>query len=216
MRSRARKERGSGAGGIPESHEVKAMGEEAGSARSGDDQPAGVGSGGLNSLPRSQSSPPEGEVMSQVYVSGPVVRHSAQWDLEPWVKSVYDRMENDAVWGRRILLPVVQPELDAKMPLEFFHAIRKRMANATGVVAVFSPGDVPVAIETSIASAEGLKIVLIAEDPGSLPRLLRGLPGVVEEMSPEQFSEKFGGIMDKLTGNQLPPPSGPTTYATPG
>jgi hypothetical protein len=160
--------------------------------------PAGTGQ-----PPNSANTPPGKEPMLQIYVTGPVIRHSPQWDLAPWVQEIYDHIKGHPNGGGAVKLPHVEADLDEKQPNEFFHAIRQRMGNAGAVIAVFTPGDVSVAIETTVASVSGRKIILIAEDPESVPRLLRGLPGVRKTVSPMEFRERFTELADMLRGEPL-------------
>jgi hypothetical protein len=142
--------------------------------------------------------PERRQPMPQLCVSGPVIRHSAEWDVEPWVQHLYELVERASPKGSKVLLPRAEPDLERKQPLEFFHVMRRRLGVASAVVAVFTPGDVSVAIETTMAAIEGKKIVVIAENPEEIPRLLRGLPGVVETMRPEEFKETLSATMAKL------------------
>jgi hypothetical protein len=64
-------------------------------------------------------------------------------------------------------------------PPDFFHAVKRRITAADAFVGVLMPDDVCTAIEASIASAAGKRILLIVEEGLQVPRLLKGLPGVV-------------------------------------
>jgi hypothetical protein len=117
--------------------------------------------------------------MSQVYVSGPVIRRSPGWDFPPRSESIYKQVEDEIRRNRREpVMPRGDAELDKQSSSDFFHSIRTRINGTKLMISVFVPGDVSGAVETSIASILGKPILVIAEDSESVPRLLAGLPGV--------------------------------------
>jgi len=136
--------------------------------------------------------------MPRICVSGPVVRHSAQWDLVPWVQEIYRLLEAGGSTRHAVQLPQAEPALEKMKPLDLVHAMRQRIAGASALITVFTPGDVSAAVETTMASVAGKKIVLIAEAPEEIPRLLRGLPGVVAAVPAEDFSNRFESTMARL------------------
>lgn len=128
--------------------------------------------------------------MPHIHVTGPVIRQSATWDLYPWVQEVYKKIESVASPASKVTLPHADPQLERDKPKEFFHDLNKRISSSKAVITVFTPGNVAAAIETSMASVAGKRILIIAEDPDDVPRLLVGLPGVVEAISPETFTKE--------------------------
>jgi len=144
--------------------------------------------------------------MSQICISGPVIRQSAEWDLQPWVKEIYQKIEGDTQLRRKVLLPRADRELEKEGDGAFFHAMRQRISTSKALITVFTPGDVSAAIETCMASLAGKNILVIAEDPDDVPRLLRGMPGVKETMTPADFSEEFSEAMVKLGVAKGSPP----------
>jgi hypothetical protein len=139
--------------------------------------------------------------MPELYVSGPVIRQSMEWDLAPWVQEIYTQLSALAHrQGKTVILPNAEPQLEHSDPKEFFRAIRKRIGSAKAVVSVFAAGDVSAGIETCMASVAGKKIVLIAEDPSEIPRLLEGLPGIVNVLSSADSGEQLESAILQLLG----------------
>jgi hypothetical protein len=116
--------------------------------------------------------------------------------------------------GCQVLLPRVAPELQAREPSELFHAIRKGVGGTAALIAIFTPGDVSVAIETTMAAVDGKKIVLVAETPEDVPRLLRGLPGATV-MGPEEFERTFMDTIEKLVRSEPSPATGEAVAGEP-
>jgi len=143
--------------------------------------------------------------MPELYVAGPVIRQSMEWDLSPWVQETYTRLSEIANKNATALsLPNAEPQLERSEAKEFFRAIRKRLAHAKAVITIFAAGDVSAAIETSIASVSGKKILILAEDPAEIPRLLEGLPGVVEILNPIDADGRLDDAVRRLL-NAKPP-----------
>ncbi|HBY61018.1 MAG TPA: hypothetical protein DEH78_14440 [Solibacterales bacterium] len=80
--------------------------------------------------------------------------------------------------GLGLRLPSAERELDVASPPAFLRQIAGRIAEAVAVIEIFTGGDVNGAVETTIASHRHKPVLVIAENPAAVPRLLAGLPGV--------------------------------------
>ena len=139
--------------------------------------------------------------MAAVYVSGPVMRSTPEWDLAPWVQGAYERLQAALhARGAEAQMPRAEADLEAKAPRDFFHAIKKRVTAAQAFVGVVGEGDMSSAIEASMAAVAGKKLLLVVEDGGSLPRLLAGLPGVVGVMEASDLEQGLDERLSALLG----------------
>jgi hypothetical protein len=133
-------------------------------------------------------------------------------DVAPWVQRVYEGVDSQARQQRHsAMLPMAETTLEQRDSREFFHEIRRRIATAEVVVAVFEPGDVACAIEATIASVSGKKVLMVAKNSQDVPRLLEGLPGV--RVLPD--GGMVGGALADLLGETAPRPGAPRSGGSP-
>lgn len=142
-------------------------------------------------------------------VSGPVIRQTAAWDLPEWVQGIYTNLQAGLRQHKvEARLPIAEPELEQKEPREFFHAMHKRVSSSVALVSVFTSGDVSAAIEASMASVAGKKILVIAEHPEEVPRLVKGLPGLIDVLDAASMPEGLEAALSRLLSKRM----GPLTF----
>jgi hypothetical protein len=117
-----------------------------------------------------------------VYVAGPLkpdeehpyrVRSS-------WTQRVIRRIRAEAEHvGVRLLLPE-SDAIDPAHPNAFYREIDRRIAGADAVISILADGDRESAVEAMLASTHGKPQMIVAKSPHQVPRILRGMPGVVE------------------------------------
>jgi len=139
--------------------------------------------------------------MPTVYVAGPVIRGLLH-HLPPSVAKIY-RLIFQAAQQRQAHanLPEATLEMELASPAQFFERTVEAIRSSDAAITIFTGSDVSAGCEATIAALSGKKQLFIVEENDNVPRLLRGLPGVVEVVSgkePEVLSMK---ILEFLGGH---------------
>jgi hypothetical protein len=114
------------------------------------------------------------------------------------VQQAYETAESTAKeHDASVQLPHSDRQLESSSARDFFHEIRKRIGRAQAFVGVFTEGDVSLAIEASIASVGGKRILIVAENGDEVPRLLQGLPGLVAVSDVASLASHFRALLGK-------------------
>lgn len=124
--------------------------------------------------------------MKPIYVAGPVIR---RWQSHPEVHAIYATLEREAEsLGIPLHLPYSESELESMSPKEFVTEITNRLSNFEAVIAVYHDRDPSTASESAIAALSGKRLLIVTDDTGLVPRLLRGLPGTMDVVSAGDLS----------------------------
>ena len=129
--------------------------------------------------------------MTSIYVSGPVIRRSLP--LLNLKRLALDGMAGIAAPDKayrwlaqtarsldfELLLPVSDPYLEIALPESFAREIRQRIERADGIVSIFSRTDSSGPVESTMASMMGRRQIIFAANPDIVPRIMRGMPGVL-------------------------------------
>ena len=118
-----------------------------------------------------------------VYVAGPVWRK--RQGTSPLLVALYGQIEmNAAIYGVTVQIPREEEYLATLGPQPFASAIASRVSRANAVIVVLlSPasaedfGNVSVGVEAVLAAQAGKPLVILAQNPDRVPRLLRALAG---------------------------------------
>jgi hypothetical protein len=158
-----------------------------------------------------------------LYVAGPVLRSPAQMLNRPDWRTIYENigspefaerrmsaqldfitdvysgiMRSAVQFNMRLFLPQPDPDLEASSPAEFTHQIISRIGESDRVICVYTPFDASGPVETAYASTLGKKILIVAQLPSLLPRIMLGLPGlrgVVEYRSTRGFLSQLAEFL---------------------
>lgn len=117
--------------------------------------------------------------MSKIYVVGPVIRSGRWFRRGDWPDPVYHAI-NAVGGGTEFVLPSSEASLESADEQAFYNAIYQRIKSSDGVITIISPNVISGAIEATLASTLGKKQLVIAKTLSDVPRMMRGLPGVVE------------------------------------
>jgi hypothetical protein len=89
-------------------------------------------------------------------------------------------------------------------PEVFYSEIERRISSADTAIVVFTGEDVSAGIEATMASLKGKKVMIVSDELAHVPRLLRGLPNLVNtvEFSDKQavFSAVAAFLQETLSG----------------
>ena len=132
-----------------------------------------------------------------VFVAGPVLDPATE--AAPEIYYALDEEAHRRGWS--MSLPVREYEIDGLHPREFTEAITDRIGDAQCVVTVLSPHDQSAPVEATIASYLGKEQGVVVVDGARTPRILAGLPGVVEVVGAEDHEAVFS-LVDRLLGPQ--------------
>jgi len=111
----------------------------------------------------------------QFYVSGPVVDELNNKDA---LGRIYILIEK-ILHGHKVDLPLRSRDLDKLSPEKFYSSVFDMIARSDGVISVLTEGDQSGPVESTVASFKH-KPQCIMEMSATAPRLLRGLPFVVD------------------------------------
>jgi hypothetical protein len=137
--------------------------------------------------------------MATIYVVGPV-NGKGRRELPAWVQQCYEavrELKNNADLELELLMPEADATLDKAEAKDFHRQIAGRISSADAVVTIHSSGDSSAAVESCLASVFEKKQLILTADEKSVPRLLRGQPGVAavvecsEWADPKFAIEKF-------------------------
>ena len=106
------------------------------------------------------------------YIGGPVQRPGTK--LPKWIYECYTIISKTT----NAMPPSVERQLETLEPSLFNREIHRRIYESEGVVAVFLPGDESTPVECAIAAMLGKRVLLIAAESESVPRVLSGMKGV--------------------------------------
>lgn len=133
----------------------------------------------------------------KIYVSGPPV-DSIEFGDELHM-SLY-RLIKDVTDGKHVVIfPIRTPELIKLKPKEFYKEMARRIDDVEAVISVSVVGDQSTMIEATIASEKKKPQSVI--QIGAAPRLLRGLPNIVEvvRISFEDSRKQVESVVENLT-----------------
>jgi nucleoside 2-deoxyribosyltransferase len=133
------------------------------------------------------------------YVSGPVVEELKKENL---LDAIYLVVESK-LSGHQVDLPLRSRDIDKLAPKNFYNAVFNMIKAADGVVAVLAADDKSTPVETTIASMLS-KPVCIMEVSSSAPRLMQGLPGVVDVtkiVESKELEPQVGQAIDRMLGS---------------
>jgi hypothetical protein len=144
--------------------------------------------------------------MASLYVAGPVIRGLLN-SLPPSIATIYrlifqaaERLNIDAK------LPEATLEMELANPERFFEGTVEAIESSDAAITVFTGSDVSAGCEATIAALSHKRQLFIVEDQTNVPRLLRGLPGVVEVASakePDVLAAKILEFMkDHIQGDE--------------
>lgn len=132
--------------------------------------------------------------MRTLYVAGPVVDPNE-------VPEVYRTIADwGAARGWEVRLPLLSAETMAMPPENFVKLIAEEIDGSDAVLAVVIEGDQSVPSEITTAAWDAKPQVLVAEQPGRVPRLLRGQPGVIAVVKSDEIGRALGALEDALGG----------------
>jgi hypothetical protein len=140
----------------------------------------------------------------KIYVSGPPVDKIERGkDLHI---VIYRTIKKLTKGKHDVVLPIKTPELSKLSEQDFYNEMSRRISEAEGVISVFVEGDQSTPVETTIASAKDKPQSIL--EIGSAPRLVRGLPGVLEvvAVSPDEVQDQVNSILEHLIGLIEPEP----------
>lgn len=109
------------------------------------------------------------------YVSGPVVKELSDKDR---MASLYLLIQG-LMQKHKVTFPVRSAEMDNLAPTDFYRRVAKMISESDGVISIITDRDQSGPVESTIASREH-KPQCIMEISSSAPRLLRGLPNVID------------------------------------
>ena len=124
------------------------------------------------------------------YVSGPVVDELNEKEL---VGRIYLLIEK-ILKGHQVELPLRSRDLDKLSPTRFYDSVRKLIKKSDGVISVLAGEDLSGPVESTLASIRK-KPQCMMEMSASAPRLLRGLPGMVDVTT---INEKDGNLEQQV------------------
>jgi hypothetical protein len=140
--------------------------------------------------------------MKPIYVAGPVIR---RWHTEPEVSAIYETLTREAEdLNLQLQLPYSEQELERMAPREFVEEIRNRLDTVDSVVAVYHDRDPSAAGESAIAALAGKRILIVSKNPTSVPRILRGLPGVIDVVGTTDLGRLRNGLLSLGEGDTAP------------
>lgn len=126
--------------------------------------------------------------MSTVHVVGPVIRSTASTSgpysaaqalTDQWILSTYKVISSEASeFNATANLPHADHVLEQADATRFCSQMIANIEASNLVVTVFTHGDVSAGIEAATASHLKKKQLIVTRKSSSLPRMLRGLPGV--------------------------------------
>jgi hypothetical protein len=127
------------------------------------------------------------------YVSGPVVE-----ELAGSIGSIYAVIQRHLP-QHAVDLPLRSRDIDALSPENFFIAVSNMIRKSDAVITVLTDNDQSCPVESTIASLMH-KPQCIMHVPKAAPRLLRGLPGVVDvrNIGSGDLTAKITGSIDRL------------------
>jgi hypothetical protein len=134
----------------------------------------------------------------RVYVAGPV------WDPAGYksAPAIYADLDREAALrGWSVSLPERERELDELQGSDFTKAITDRIDDAQCVVTVLSPDDQSAPVEATIASYIGKEQGVVVVEGARAPRVLAGLPGVVQVVDAED-EEAVSRLVERLVEGQ--------------
>jgi Lsr2 len=117
----------------------------------------------------------------QVYVAGPVLgrwRFSSS-DEARKVRDVYDHFRGRNWRDVEFRLPVEDDDFGSLDPADFFRHTIREIVRSSAVIGVLVRADPHTTAEIVSAAHLGLPLVIVSDMYASLPRLVRGLPGVM-------------------------------------
>jgi nucleoside 2-deoxyribosyltransferase len=116
--------------------------------------------------------------MATVHIAGPVV--GRRTPVKGWVAHAYQEiMQSSRDLNLEAMLPEAKPELEAAEPDAFVEWNRQKIDSSDIVITVFAHDDVSAGVEAGMAALLGKQQLIVAEDVSRVPRMLRGLPGIV-------------------------------------
>lgn len=129
----------------------------------------------------------------QMYVAGPVF----EWGSGR--HKIFEAVTEEAArLGSKVVLPVRDEYVDQLEPTRFTEHIVSEIEEADGVVTILAAGDQSVPVESAIAAMKGKRQIIVAEDGHKAPRILAGLPGVVDVVRFDDHEALAAG-MSRLT-----------------
>ena len=133
--------------------------------------------------------------MSQISVLGSMLESSTgiPWDrntsaMYRYVYQALRMLDANVAW------PMFNPELEARSDQEIVHHLFRGLDMADAVVLLFRPDNVPSVVETVYAALAGKAVLIVAEVPEKVPRILKGLSSVVGVFEPN----RTGAIADAM------------------
>jgi hypothetical protein len=137
----------------------------------------------------------------KVYVAGPVV--SEKESLPPLYRVIVEEAQEQ---GRQVELPVRHPQVDNFPPTQFTEWTASRIRSAAAVVAVLPREDQSVPVESTLAAVASVPQLVVADAPGSVPRLVEGLPGVTAVIDAGDEEAVRAGVRTLLARTKGSPP----------
>lgn len=135
--------------------------------------------------------------MTTVYVAGPVLRNnSLHGDRRELIYRHIYRTLTDA--GFKVIIPALEYEAERADPHTFFEMMRDRIVSADLVITIFPDRNRSVPVESTIASFMNKKQYVIGAELENVPRLLKGLPGVLMVASTHELDEVLNQVTDPL------------------
>lgn len=142
--------------------------------------------------------------MATVHIAGPVVGRGTA--VRSWVGDAYrDIMASSRDLNIGATLPEATAELELAEPDDFVEWNRRKIESSDIVITVFAHGDVSAGVEAGMAALLGKQQLIVAEDVARLPRMLRGLPGIVGVLSVEDRRALRDGIRSFMQGTRRNP-----------
>ncbi|MBI4532102.1 MAG: hypothetical protein HY709_11355 [Candidatus Latescibacteria bacterium] len=117
-------------------------------------------------------------MMGTIYVAGPVIRPGL---ANRRFRSVFHDVVTAAdATGEKVVLPELDRSLDRLKPPDFVKLISDRIASADGVLTVLTEGDQSAPVEATLAAICQKPQLVLAKNTKRVPRMIRGLPFVVD------------------------------------
>jgi hypothetical protein len=132
----------------------------------------------------------------KIYVSGPPV-DKIEYGKELHVV-IYRTIKKLTEGKHDVMLPIKTNKLSKLSDQAFYREMSRRINEADGLISVFVEGDRSTPVEATIASAKDKPQSIL--EVGSAPRLIRGLPGIVEVMavSPDKVQDQVNSVLENL------------------
>jgi hypothetical protein len=132
----------------------------------------------------------------KIYISGPPVDKIGEGDELHAI--IYKIIRETTAGKHAISLPIRTIELQKLDPKGFFDAISNKIKIADGVISVVVHGDQSTPVESTLAALNGKPQSVL--EIGPAPRLLRGLPNIVEivKVNPKDVQSQVQSVVQNL------------------